>query len=457
MGHLTPRGIFLLIFDAILIGFTFYWAAQLRLEGGGVLYLREHLLFLGIMGIIYLITFYFFDLHYPWKEFRQIQETLKICFAVIVPFFLVGAYAFFGEGPIGRGIFLIANALLVPLLILSRWFYSLLNSGRFLTRRAVIFGCSKAGIFIRDKIESMEHVGINFQGFVREGNEKPDRHTFSGAPLLGAEPDLNKIVESEKVDLVILATTQPKSDRLNENLIRLRQRGVYLVSMPALYEGLTGEIPYEHINSDWLLEACLRQKKFGILKAKRFFDILFSLIGIGVTSPVMLLAAILIKLNSKGPVLFSQERLGLDAKPYKLFKFRTMVDDAEAKTGAVMATVHDKRITPVGKFFRKFRIDELPQFFNVLRGEMSLIGPRPERAVFIRHFEKKIPFYSLRLAVKPGITGWAQVRFDYASTFEDIQEKFRYDLYYLKNLSALLDLHIFILTLRVILFGKGGR
>lgn len=457
MEHLTKRGIFLLIVDIILITVAFHLAAHIRLSYLAHTYLETHIPSFLLIGVIYLLSFYFFDLHYVMKDFRTVAETLKIVGAHIIPFLIVGSLFYFREDAIGRGIFLLGNFILIPIMILSRWIFSWVNAHRFLIRKAIIFGCSKEGTAVYKKLVALRHSGIEVKGFVRQGPEKPEHTHFSGARLLGCEKDLSKLIEKEGVDLIILATDKPTTDKFNEFLIRLRQKGVYIVSMPALYEGITGELPYEFISSSWLLEACLRQKKFGTLKAKRLLDIVISLIGIVLTSPVMALAALLVKLDSKGPALFKQERLGADAKPYQLIKFRTMVVGAEKQTGAVMATTDDKRVTRLGKFFRKFRVDELPQLFNVLKGEMSVIGPRPERPEFIRHFEKKIPFYSLRLAVKPGITGWAQVNFRYASTFEDIQKKFRYDLYYLKNLSFWLDIQIVVLTFRVILLGFGGR
>jgi len=459
MDQLRARGVFLIFFDLLLIGLATYWGAKVYFgEPEALSYLKENIGTFIHVAATYLVIFFFFDLHYPRKEFRDIAETLKIISAIFTAFLIVGFVFYLNQDTLSRGVFFLMTLFLTPAVVISRWLYSLFNNRKFLRRRAIILGCTKSGTFIEKKIVSLgPMVGIVIKGFLREGSEPHDQHTFSGLPLFGEEAQLLKTVKDEKIDLIILATAHPKSDKLNEQLISLRQKGVYLITMPALYESLTGEVPYEFIDSDWLLESCLRQRKFGILKAKRFFDICFALSGIILTSPIMALVAMLIKLDSKGPALFKQERLGQDAKPYQLLKFRTMTDKAEAETGAVMATVKDTRITTIGRFLRKFRIDELPQFFNVLLGEMSLIGPRPERAVFIRSFEKKIPFYSLRLAVKPGITGWAQVHSQYASTFEDIQEKFRYDLYYLKNLSFWHDTHIVILTIRVVLTGFGGR
>jgi len=188
---------------------------------------------------------------------------------------------------------------------------------------------------------------------------------------------------------------------------------------------------------------------------KRLFDISLSLLILIVLSPLMLLVALLVKLTSKGPAIFAQERVGRYGKPYVMYKFRTMISDAEKHTGPVWATENDPRITPLGRFMRKTRLDELPQLFNVLKGEMSFVGPRPERAHFVDQFKKEIPLYSRRLRVRPGITGWAQVKWKYDANLEDVKEKTKYDLFYVENMSLRMDLKILLNTLITVFTGKG--
>ncbi|XOD68509.1 MAG: exopolysaccharide biosynthesis polyprenyl glycosylphosphotransferase [Flavobacteriales bacterium AspAUS03] len=204
----------------------------------------------------------------------------------------------------------------------------------------------------------------------------------------------------------------------------------------------------------------LRTKQFSVLNKKRNFllkrliDIILSLILLVLLSPIILVTVVLIRLDSKGLVFYSQKRIGLFNKEFKLFKFRSMFIDAE-ENGAVWAKKNDKRITRIGKFIRKIRVDELPQLINVLKGEMSLIGPRPEREIFTQELKKHIPYYEFRHAVKPGITGWAQVKYPYGASIEDAQWKHKYDLYYIKYQNLMLDLKIIFLTIKIILFGKG--
>ena len=203
-------------------------------------------------------------------------------------------------------------------------------------------------------------------------------------------------------------------------------------------------------------QVAVRLPSSGRLYRKRLFDMVCAALGLLVLSPVLLVCALLVGLTSPGGVLFRQERIGKDGVPFTIYKFRSMRTDAE-KNGAVWAMKSDPRVTKVGKIIRKTRIDELPQLWNVLKGEMSLIGPRPERPEFVKELEKEIPFYSLRHAVKPGVTGWAQVCYPYGSSVEDSRRKLEYDLYYAKNMSILLDVRIILKTIGVVLFPKGAR
>jgi lipopolysaccharide/colanic/teichoic acid biosynthesis glycosyltransferase len=277
----------------------------------------------------------------------------------------------------------------------------------------------------------------------------------------------------------VMAITHSNPARLLNNLIRFSLMGVQLIDMPSLYEFLAGKIPTHHITDVWLVIHSLNSNKVYYRHFKRVMDIVLASSGLALTWPLWGIIALAIKLDSPGPVFFSQERLGKDGKPFYILKFRTMVNDAE-KSGPQFACQKDTRITRVGKILRKMRLDELPQLYNILKGNMSFIGPRPERPIFIREFQEaipdlregrratdsqgcrvhcgykeRIPYYSYRLLVKPGITGWAQVMHQYASSLEETEEKLQYDLYYIKNMSLLLDLAILLKTIRIVLFGAG--
>jgi exopolysaccharide biosynthesis polyprenyl glycosylphosphotransferase len=230
--------------------------------------------------------------------------------------------------------------------------------------------------------------------------------------------------------------------------------GVRVDEAVGLYERFSEKIWVERLDSEWFVYAGVHRSRAS-LAAKRFLDVVFAVLLIVLTAPLMALIAAAIRLNSRGPALFRQLRVGLHGKSFFIYKFRSMYENAERKTGPVWASAGDKRVTPVGRILRRFRLDEIPQAFNVLRGEMSMIGPRPERPYFVDELAKQIPFYAFRHRVKPGITGWAQVMYRYGDSFEDALEKLKYDFYYVEHGSFWCDLRILMKTVRIVLVGGG--
>jgi sugar transferase (PEP-CTERM system associated) len=226
---------------------------------------------------------------------------------------------------------------------------------------------------------------------------------------------------------------------------------------PSFYELVHGKLMLEHITPSWIIFSSGFRRPIYFNICKRYIDIVLSLAGLSLTLPFFPIIALAIKLDSPGPVFFRQIRVGNKEKMFNLYKFRSMRQDAEEKTGAIWAAKNDPRVTRLGSFFRKSRVDEIPQLYNVLRGDMSFVGPRPERPEFVEKLKQVIPYYSKRHFIKPGVTGWAQVRYPYGSSVEDAIEKLRYDLFYIKNLSPFLDTLIFFETIKVVLFGRGGQ
>ncbi len=267
--------------------------------------------------------------------------------------------------------------------------------------------------------------------------------------------DLVKFTKENDISLIILCKEKLESKEIR-NILSLKLGGIEVKSYFDYMIENEGKIEVEFINEEWLLQAY----GFKILRSqiqnniKRLFDIIMAII-IGVMAlPVMIVAAIIVRLESPGPVIYSQDRVGENGKEFKVHKFRSMRNDAE-KDGAKWAQVNDPRVTKFGNFMRKTRIDELPQLVNVFKGQMSFIGPRPERMVFIKELEKEIPYYNLRHMVKPGLTGWAQVMYPYGASVEDARKKLEYDLYYIKHHSLYLDLIIMFMTFKTVIFGKG--
>ena len=265
------------------------------------------------------------------------------------------------------------------------------------------------------------------------------------------------LCENKKVDIIVDFTSNLLYDaKLVNKLLEYKLGGIQYYNYLEFYEMYENKLPVSNLSPKWFLENTgfeIYYNSFN-LKAKRILDIIFALlIGICVI-PIMIIAAIIIKLESKGPIFFIQERIGEGNKPFKIVKFRSMTTDAE-KNGPQWASKNDNRVTKWGKIMRATRIDELPQLWNVLRGEMSFVGPRPEREFFIKQLEKEIMYYNLRHTVKPGLTGWAQVMYPYGASIEDAYRKLQYDLYYIKNHDILFDVKILLKTITIVIFGKG--
>ncbi|WP_029897836.1 TIGR03013 family XrtA/PEP-CTERM system glycosyltransferase [Desulfohalovibrio reitneri] len=268
---------------------------------------------------------------------------------------------------------------------------------------------------------------------------------------------LLRVASNFMADKVVVSLAERRGVFPVREMLSCKLSGIEVLDAPSFYEQVNEKLLIENITPSWFIF----NPGFRINPIKRFnkrtVDILLSLVGIAVALPVIPFVMLAIKLDSPGPLLFSQVRVGRGDKPFTLHKFRTMRQDAESGTGAVWSQPDDPRITPVGRFLRKSRLDELPQLINILRGDMSLVGPRPERPEFVAKLKERIPYYSERHYVKPGLSGWAQVRYPYGSSVEDAIEKLRYDLYYVKHLSLWLDLRVIMRTVSVVLLGKGGR
>jgi sugar transferase (PEP-CTERM system associated) len=299
-----------------------------------------------------------------------------------------------------------------------------------------------------------KELGVRIVGFI-----DPDPARI-GAPVLnpgviGTIDDIPDIVRRRGVDRVVVSLADARGRLPMGKLLEMKLDGVAFDHLASVYEEYTGKIAVENLRPSWLIFSEGFRKGQGQQWLKRMIDLSVATVGLVCCSPAMLVVAAAIKLTSVGDVLFQQPRVGQNGRVFNLYKFRTMRQDAEATTGAVWATVNDARITRIGGWLRKTRLDELPQLWNILRGDMSLIGPRPERPEFVDNLSRHIPFYGQRHVVKPGLTGWAQVKYSYGSTVEDALEKLQYDLFYIKNLSLGLDLFILFKTVQVVLLQRG--
>lgn len=320
----------------------------------------------------------------------------------------------------------------------------------------LIIGTGDMAKAIAKEICNNPALGINVCGFLAEDESQMSKPLINPS-ILGTFEDLESLVSHYHVDHVLVASQDRRGHLPMESLLNLKLSGVTVEEGATFFEKTSGKLPVEELNPSYLIFSTGFQISRMVLFNKRLFSIIFSLLGLIIASPFMLLIAIAIKLDSKGPVFFYQDRIGKDGRVFKLIKFRSMRVDAEAKSGPMWAKDHDARVTRVGRFIRATRIDELPQFINVLKGDMQLVGPRPERPYFVEQLQKIIPYYKQRHTVQPGLTGWAQVKYPYGATIEEAREKLKYDLYYIKNMSLFLDIWTILQTVKIMLLRRGAR
>ncbi len=333
--------------------------------------------------------------------------------------------------------------------------YTWLFSRSAFARHTLIVGAGWAGRTIAQAIQ--EHPDSSFQllGFVDDDPAK-QQHTIAGLPVLGTHENLLPLARAHQVSDIILAITGEIHSALLQALMDCHEQGISILPMAELYEALTGRIAVEHLGNHWYIVLPLEHSNAHTLYPvlKRAMDLIVATIGLAVLGILLPFIAIAVYLDSRGPIFYTQERIGKGGRPFRVYKIRTMRPNAE-ENGAVWATENDPRVTRVGRILRKSSLDELPQFLNVLRGEMSIVGPRPERPVFVEQLARELPFYRLRHSVKPGMAGWALIHYGYTSSVEDALVKLQYDLYYLKHRSLRLDLYILLRTLGRMLSFQG--
>lgn len=410
----------------------------------------------GLVVFVLIFSSFFVELYQSGRELRARETGGRIFLSLVVSFFILSSLYY-----------------LFPSLMYTP------------SRRVLVFSLACFGI-----LQFLWHIGSReghiFQRFSRRvlilgtgplasqiGNliaNSPHNYTLSGyvtchqepvyvpsSAIVGTESALYETVCRHRAHQIVVSLGERRGVFPLRDVLNCKMSGVDVIDAPSFYESVTGKLLIENISPSWFIFS----QGFRVTTITRFFkrgsDIFCALVGSLLVLPFVPIIALAIKLDSPGPVLFAQQRVGERGKYFFLYKFRTMRQDAEAATGAVWAQKDDPRVTRLGRFLRKSRIDEIPQFINVFRGDMSLVGPRPERPEFVEKLNTVIPYYSERHYVKPGVTGWAQVRYPYGASVEDAVEKLRYDLYYIKNLSVIFDLMIILETIKVVLFQRGGR
>jgi exopolysaccharide biosynthesis polyprenyl glycosylphosphotransferase len=400
--------------------------------------------------------FYIFDLYdldatrKTWDVLRRGLRAMGTGFLLLIPFWtlLIVARPSYRILEINLVLFLV---LLCAYRTATEWLHDWVFPGE----KLLLVGSDPSIQLLADALKQHISLPLKLSAIVPDhATDRNGQQAFAMCEDITRIPEITRTFHANRV---AIAGTLDANTPLADELLDLRRRGVHIHDASALYATITGRVPVAFLD--------VRRLVFGrglttspIASAiHQVFGCAFSILALLLTAPAMAIIAICIKLESRGPILYMQERVGLNGETFHVYKFRSMRQDAEATCGPAWATDNDPRVTRIGRILRTLRLDELPQFFNVLRGEMSLVGPRPERQHFVNSLKEQIPFYNLRHSIRPGITGWAQVSAGYGSTVEESQKKLEYDLFYLLNRSLLLDTLIVVKTVKIMLCGKGAR
>jgi len=409
---------------------------------------------------IWQICFYYADLYDFEAREKLIERGTRISMALgITAIVLSIIYYIFPDTNIDTKKFL-ASACLVGILMVSwRLTFSVALKSDHFKRKIILIGTGQLANEIKSEIDEKKDCGYSLVLKLNESEleDYKDKYDHTRSLDQKYEGSLCRSAKALKADKIIVAMNENGNELAMDELLKCRLNGIDIVAGDKFFEMLTGKLVVERMNPNWLVFEGGFTTSFMMGVIRRFIDLVLSLVITVLFAPLMMIVAILIKLDSDGPVIYSQDRLGKNHKMFRIYKFRSMDKDAEKHSGPVITYKNDRRITTVGKYLRKWRIDETPQMWNVLKGDMSLVGPRPEREFLIEMFGSKIPHYDKRFCVTPGITGWAQINCGYGDSLEDYIEKLNYDLFYLKNRSMLLDLMILLRTIKTVLFGKGAR
>jgi exopolysaccharide biosynthesis polyprenyl glycosylphosphotransferase len=354
---------------------------------------------------------------------------------------------------IGVGAFLVFASLLTLLwrLLYIRFYTS---SGQM--RRILIVGAGKAGQTLAEVYRSLTPPPFHVVGYIDDDPVKVGKSILD-YPILGGSEQLLQLIDDQNISDLVVAISGAMQGKTFQTILDAQEKGIEVTRMPTLYEEMAGRVPIHHLESDWVIRSFIDQVRVSgmYLLVKRLVDVLGGLVGLSIFIVLFPFTALATLIDSGLPIFYSQTRLGRGGRVFKIFKYRTMRQDAEADGLARLAVKNDPRITRVGSLLRRTRLDEFPQFWNVVRGEISLVGPRAERPELVDSFQQQIPFYRARLLVKPGVTGWAQINYGYVSTIGDTAVKLEYDLYYIKHRTLVMDFNIILRTIGTMLSGKG--
>jgi sugar transferase (PEP-CTERM system associated) len=457
----SPRTIWLIFADSAIIYGGIILALYLRLGFENSVYElteKNGWYKIGLAVCFCLLNLYFYDLYDYTVMGNRRELLLRLVQALGIAWVLL-SFLFYFVPPLmmGRGVSVISVPIVLILLLTWRILIHLLTGHPEIGEKILVVGTGKAANDTAEAIWERRDAGYRIVGFVTENGSKP-KNLPAKMNLLGSANNLEEVIKNEKINRVVIAVRERRGAFPTETLLRMSLAGnINIEECTSFFERVTGKVHIDMLRPSWLIFA---GRRHGSRIEQVFREVVhrfLALIGLVVSLPLAVLTAILIKLESKGPVFYRQERLGKNGKIFEVIKFRSMNIDAEADGKPVWATNDDGRATRVGRIIRKIRVDEIPQFWNILKGEMNFVGPRPERPHFVAQLAGEIPFYEHRHLVAPGLTGWAQIKYPYGASIEDARQKLQYELYYIKNQSLTLDLIIVFETIKTVLFGRGGR
>lgn len=461
----TIEKLLLLLVDFFTINLAFFGLIRLRssfdlfVEQGFAAQLQISL----VIYFMWLLLFIFMGMYQSWYTQSRFDELLTVGKTVGLGILIIFMVTFEPDSDLSRPptigrMMILSYALLMLLfvgggrLILHTIQRKLLAAG-IGQRNTIILGWNKKAFKLAEKLKKYPALGYKLIGFVSidpNSNQSNNPHT-----LLGNITKIDRLVRNNKIEQIIISTGNISQKKILQVIAQIESLPVQIKIEPDLYGTILGLAKTQQIYGFPLIEIQPQLLKPWERKTKRFIDLVFSITALILLLPVLILVAIAVKINSSGPVLYKQKRVGKNGRIFTIYKFRTMVKNAEKLTGPVWAGEKDPRITAVGRVLRKTRLDEIPQLINVMIGNMSLVGPRPERPYFVDRLKQKYPFYTRRLKVQPGITGWAQVKGKYDTTIENVKEKLDYDLFYIENMSLRMDIRILLFTIAVMLRFKG--
>ena len=454
-----PSSVLALIFsEAALVFACYVVAAYWTLEFSPDIFLTEAggLWRIALVAGLVVLGLYFSDLYDSFRVRSRIALLQQYCLVLGVAF-LAQALLSYARWDIILPKWMMLYGSLGVLVFVPAWRMIFAEAmGRAVGAQRLLFlGWSRSAREVIDSLRERPELGLVPLGYLADDETAGDNP--EDAPRLGTFAELASVVEEQHADRVVVAVREQRDALLVDQLLDLRFKGVQVEDAASLYESVFGRISTRDLRPSQLVFSPAFGPRIGKVIFQSVYSWIFALAGILITCPLMLIVALAVRVSSPGPALFRQTRVGRNGRLFTLYKFRSMYQDAEARTGAVWAVKDDPRVTPVGRWLRKLRLDELPQLFNVVKGDMAIVGPRPERPEFIEMLEQTAPYYRQRLCVKPGVTGWAQINHKYGDTIDDAIAKLEYDLYYIKNMAASLDAYIVFHTVKTVLLGRGAQ